>query len=486
MIKKMFNYIISHVPESIFIKNILILMSGSFFVQCLAFMASFFLARLYTPEEFGILSIYSAVLGILSVIVCGRYDQAVVLPEKEEDAKSIAFLAILISFCSALAAIPLVIFFGNKLSAIINSPQIASLMWLLPISLLAAGIYQTFDYWNSRRGKFKRMAARQISQTSITLVSQLGFGLTVLPGHIGLIMGAFLGQISATIHLVFQTLNEEGKEFWRGIKLEVVKEQLLRYKRFPLYSSWADLLNTGSSMMPLFLLGYFFTPEVIGYYSWGQRLLAVPMGIIGVSLSQVFFPRANQAKLDNNLDRFSLKVFSSLLELGFVPAMLFIIIAPDFFVLLFGEQWIISGYYARWLCLWLLFQFVSSPISTIYLVMERQHILMIFNAVLLVLRLLSVIIGGILGSAMLTIILLGISGMFMYIVNAILILRQVGISLNIIIKEKFTIIFKSMPYLIVPLLLYALDANTWVLISSIVLSLALKVILFGKKFSKLI
>lgn len=99
------------------------------------------------------------------------------------------------------------------------------------------------------------------------------------------------------------------------------------------------------------------------------------------------------------LDRLTLDMFQRLLTIGFVPVLLIAVVAPDLFAIIFGERWWTAGVYVRWLSLWMLFVFISSPISTIYTVLERQREYLIVNIIMFSTRLLALILGGIKGNA---------------------------------------------------------------------------------------
>jgi len=213
-------------------------------------------------------------------------------------------------------------------------------------------------------------------------------------------------------------------------------------------------------MLPALLLGYFFTPAVVGYYALGHRVLAMPMGVVGGSIAQVFFPRANEAKRSGNLDQLTLEMFQRLLAIGFVPILLITIVAPDLFAVIFGARWLIAGEYVRWLSLWLLFVFISSPLSNLYSVMERQRDGLIVNIIMFSTRLLALIIGGIKGDALFTIALFGITGAILWIFNCTYILHLAGVPAR---KAYITIlrqVIRGTPYALLLVAVWVVSNNS--------------------------
>ena len=273
------------------------------------------------------------------------------------------------------------------------------------------------------------------------------------PGAGGLISGHIVGQLAATGRLAWQIFRDEGRIILSSLSRHSMEHMLSRYRRFPLYDIWSGLLNTTSGLLPALLLAYFFNPVVVGFYALGQRVLALPMGVIGSAVAQAFFPRATEARRTGELDRVTRDMFRGLLNFGAVPIILIAIVAPELFSLVFGDEWYTAGEYVRWLSIWCLFQFISSPISTVYFVLERQRALLFFNITLLSMGLLALVIGGMQGNALLTIKLFGLSGVIMYVYFSFKIMLMSGNSLRKTIMVLTEAVLKAIPY-IVPLTVY--------------------------------
>nr|WP_274520339.1 oligosaccharide flippase family protein [Ectothiorhodospira sp. 9100] len=137
-------------------------------------MASPLLTRLYSPEDFGLLAVFAALLGILSVIASLRYQLAIPLPESDEEAAHVVVLGLIIVADMSLLATVLVIFFAQPIADVFNTPALASYLWLLPLALLLSGIYQVFNYWAIRVKAFTPIARTKLTQAIATVSVQLG------------------------------------------------------------------------------------------------------------------------------------------------------------------------------------------------------------------------------------------------------------------------------------------------------------------------
>ena len=94
-----------------FYKIILLLGSSSFFAQLITFLGSMFLARIYSVNGFGLYALFVSIASILSVIVSGKYELAILLPKYDKDAQQIMFLCF--CFCAFVCSISCVFFYKN-------------------------------------------------------------------------------------------------------------------------------------------------------------------------------------------------------------------------------------------------------------------------------------------------------------------------------------------------------------------------------------
>ena len=88
-----------------FLKNVLTLMTGTASAQVLQFLAMIFVGRLFTPVEF---TVYVVVMSAVSAVVpieAGRYELAIVLPRRDNDARQLLRLSTWINVAVSLATI---------------------------------------------------------------------------------------------------------------------------------------------------------------------------------------------------------------------------------------------------------------------------------------------------------------------------------------------------------------------------------------------
>lgn len=92
-----------------FAQNVSVLASGSIVAQVISVLISPVLSRIYSPEDYGLLAVFLSVLNMFAVVLCFRYELAIVLPKDESDAINLVKLCLMIS--SGFALILLILSF---------------------------------------------------------------------------------------------------------------------------------------------------------------------------------------------------------------------------------------------------------------------------------------------------------------------------------------------------------------------------------------
>jgi O-antigen/teichoic acid export membrane protein len=453
--------------------DVLTLAGGTTFAQILTILSAPVLTRLYGPEDFGIWALYISITSIISVIACMRYEYSIMLPESDKEAVNLlglSFLAVL--FVSGLT-FPIIWSFKESIVNVLNSQQIGDYLWLVPPFVFVNGLFLALNNWNSRTKLFKRLSLARVFSSVSSTTTQIGFGLAERVGAGGLIAGSLAGQSIATFVLGGQIWKDDRRLIVESLSWKKIYEGFKKYHKFSLIDTWAALMNSVSWQLPAFLLSAFFTPAVVGFYSLGFRLLQLPMSFIGGSISQVFFQRASRAFSEGTLPSLVENVFRMLVIIGMFPIMILTIVGSDVFTVIFGKAWAEAGVYTQILSLWAFVWFISSPLTTIYVVVEKHHFGFHYNLFNLTTRLLSLIIGGLLGSARTALILFSISGILVYGYLCLKMMSYSGVKISRALKIVFSnfILFVPAGIILVALKITEINQTLLVVLSGVIIGI---------------
>lgn len=392
-------------------------MTGTAVAQVIPVAVSPILTRMYSPEEFGLFALYLAITALAAVMVTGRYELAIVLPEKDEDAFSLAILSIALSFIISGLLLLLAFIFSARIAQALGNPEFEKFVYLVPLSTVLMGSYQALNYLCNRQGQYQRMATRRSLQSAVTATVQL---LSGKAGAAGLIGGQLAGQLISGINLARLSWRDN-PSLYKQVSLASVRRLAKEYRKFPKYLVLAHGINTASGQLPVFLLGAFFNPALAGFYALTQRVSAAPISLVAGAFGDVFRQEASRQYAEvGSCAEIYRATFRKLLIISVVPCLLFFVIAPDLFAFIFGEQWRESGGYARLLAPMLLARFITTPLSSMFLIADKQELDLAWQVVLLVLTLASLWAGAVINDAKVSIQLFSISYTVMYFINGII------------------------------------------------------------------
>jgi len=447
--------------KSSFVADTFKLALGTTFTQVLGLLLSPIFARIFAPEAFGVAAVFAAMIGILQVVACLRYELTIVLPASDEEAFSLLALSILsVLFTSGLVTL----FFWLKASTIVawlGAPDLLPYLWWGPPAMLFTGVASALGYWGTRRKYFGQVSVAQVVNSLLSLGGRLGLGLAWSPSS-GVIIGTnFLGTASSVFYLGGQIWTKDKHYLQRSLYWQAIWTGAKRYYKFPLYNTWSALLNAFSWQLPIFVLSSFFSPVVVGYFALGNRVISLPMSLIGGSIAQVFYQRASEAANQGTLSLVVENVFRSLVSLALFPMLILAIIGDDLFMVALGEKWTEAGVYSQILAMWTFFWFISSPLSSLYNLHDRQESLLGLQSLIFLSRLVALLIGGWLGSPRLCLALFGFSGVLIYGYMSLSILASSGVSKRKMLRILMWNILLFLPVGAILIGLKSLPAPAW-------------------------
>ena len=437
--------------QSRFGLDVLTLASGTAFAQIISIFASPIVTRLYGPEAYGLLAIFTSLVSILGVFACLRYEFAIVLPKTDEEAANVFGLCISILLVISLLLVPVLMVSQESLIQLLNAPQIGPFLLLVPLMIFLSGSFYTLNYWNTRSRQFQRLAITQMTRSCSVTGTQLGMGFLGYASGGVLIGATILGQFVATCALGIQILREDLRYLQHHISLSGMRGVLRQYSNFPKYDLWSALLSNLSSSLPVFILSAYFTSVILGYYSLCVMVLTLPLALIGEAIGEVFFQRAAEAK---NISHEKLRetvefTLKPLIFLSLFPTLVVVLIGPDLFGVVFGIQWQEAGNYARYLSLWIFVTFLAAPINYLFNIFQKQKFNLMLNVLQIILRVAALMIGVALGNALYAIILFAFVGVITNGLPLLYLLKLSDISFWIPARVFLKYLVWGIPFIIV-------------------------------------
>ncbi len=338
-----------------------VLVGGTAFAHAILALALPVVTRLYTPDDFNVLAVFASLLLILSVAACLRFDLAIPIAEHAEDAVNVLALSLLCALlvCAALAVC--VLFLSHDIANWLNTPELESHLWLVPVGVLAAACASALQFWHARIKAFGALARTRIGQSCAVVATQIGCGwLNVAP--LGLLLGQVLNSGASVFSLGYRVLRNE-RALLRSVSWRRMRAQFVEYDRFPKYSTVEALANVGSSQLPIVLIAALAAGPEAGYLALALAIVQAPTSLIGGAAGQVYLAHAAEEYRGGRLGAFTVTVVAGVFKAGAGPLLLAGIVAPDAFAIIFGEDWRRAGVLVTWMVPGCVMQLLSFPVS---------------------------------------------------------------------------------------------------------------------------
>ncbi|MBE0369262.1 hypothetical protein PAUR_a3077 [Pseudoalteromonas aurantia 208] len=253
-------------------QNILKMVSGNLVAQVIQFVSLFFLARMYSPDEFSVLALVQSLSTFFAVFFLLQLHHVLPITKCFEEKKALfsvlVFQTLIVSF----------VFFSVSL---LSSGNIFLLGVLLGAVL---ALYNTNISLMTSSGEFGLISKIYIARA--VLISTLQFSFFFLSFLERLAVSAIIAEV------IVQFL------FFRNYKLlkfdvKILKLKLISvYKTrsdFYIYGSFQELIAIAAFFIPLYLIEFRFGSEASGNYGMASRLVWAPAILVSSSVAQVLY-----------------------------------------------------------------------------------------------------------------------------------------------------------------------------------------------------
>lgn len=295
------------------------------------------IARLLTPEDYGIIALVTVITSIAPVFIDSGFGSKIIQAKtiNEKELSSVFWLNIAIGFFFTL----LILFGAPVFNLIYENEDLITIARIISLVYLiqSFGIVQKAVL--RRQINFKRIAI--VETSAIILSSIVGivfawFGY----GYWSLLIKQMV-QITLTTTL-FWFLSSWKPNFYFDFKI------IKNYWKYSINILSTTLITTIVQKIDYFLVGKFFQADILGLYSRGKELAFFPVQFSSRVLNMTSF--SVFSKLQDESEKFEnlyMKTFKLILYI-FVPVMMLLFLASDEIILiLLGEKWTGASIYFK-------------------------------------------------------------------------------------------------------------------------------------------
>ncbi len=340
----------------------------------------------------------------------------------------------------------LFIYFGSGyLLEWLNAPEIEAYLWIIPVTVLAHGLYLSFRSWNVRHKCFSRIAVSRISNAAVNKAVLIGAGFSGFATSGSLIAGRIAGSITMSGVLGASIWQENHQLFKSSVRWYNMIQGIKRYRKFPMYNLWTDLISRLATTVRVFLFSFYFSKAVIGYYGLCIVVLSLPTTFIAGSIGEVFYQRGARAKHEGTNSSLVEKLFNQMIRLGMLAFLVLAVAGGEIFAFVFGANWAEAGVYAQILSFKIFTDFMMTPAKVLTDILEKQEVMLIFYIVSIIMSGTSIIIGGLVNNIYAALYLFSLLNGLAILAFGLYMFRVNGVSLSRIFSMLLKCFISCMP-----------------------------------------
>lgn len=371
-------------------KNTALLIGASGISQLIPFLVLPFLQRyFYSPENFGLLSIYVSLSMMLVKISTLSYDFAIVKQENEKDAltlfKGSSISVVLISGIILIVVLALFLFFPSNFYV----KKLNYFILVVPLSVLLFGFYQVLRQWMNWQKKYGKIGKSLLYKSGVAESSKVLFGFLKWSQY-GLIAGRVLGELCIFIYMLLQMKRTQLSIIGKISRKDTFHHLKLNYK-FPLYTMPSGMNGMLLNLILFSLMAKYFGLDKAGIIGIAITYIGAAYGIVSQSFSQVFYKKIND--LENHQIWASLKTNVGILAMMSFLALLIVQLIPENWILtILGEKWIGFTPVLKAIMISLSLGFIYASVQFVFVRLNRQKEILMLDFINLIM-----VIGSIVG-----------------------------------------------------------------------------------------
>ena len=131
----MIQKILRHFQNSEMLFNFKILITGSLLSQILMVVASPVIFRLYSPEELGVFALFISIVTVLSPVISGGYNLAIVSARKNQDGNDLFVLSIYTTLILSAILLLFLFLFEEPIKNFLDAKKLNLWFYAIPIAV---------------------------------------------------------------------------------------------------------------------------------------------------------------------------------------------------------------------------------------------------------------------------------------------------------------------------------------------------------------
>jgi O-antigen/teichoic acid export membrane protein len=328
-----------------FRSNVVTMLTGTVVAQAIPIVIAPLLARLYSPDAFGLQTLVMGLAAICVVPATLRLDLAMILPPTDREAKVVAAIILCVTAAMALVFLFAAALWADEIALRLGHPAEPIWIWILPLLTISIVIFQILSAFASRSRNFRPVATGNV-------VNQIGYALAAIALGFsgggwapGLAVAKLAGQAAGTVSL----LRVHGGAIISIRSHFSVREMIVvakRYWQFLVFNTPYSLIGSISREAPILIFSSMGAVSAAGFYGMARTIVLAPTLLISNALSQVYYREAVALRGTPRLHEMTVTLVRVGLLVTAAPFAFCAAWGNEFFAVVFGSIWRDAGSFA--------------------------------------------------------------------------------------------------------------------------------------------
>lgn len=305
--------------------------------------SSMVLARLLTPEAFGVVTTLTMIISFAEIFTDAGFQKYLVQHEfiDDKDCDESTNVSFWSNLAMSLVIWLIIVIYANPIADIVGSPGLGHVLIIACVSIPLAAFSSIQMALFKRSFNFKTLAKVRIVSTLIPLFVTVPLAFW-LRSYWALVIGTITVNV---INAVLLTIYSKWKP-----RLFYSLTKLREMFSFTVWSMVEAISIWLTGYVDVFIVGTMLSQYYLGLYKTSSTLVGQMMGLITSITSPILFSALSRLQNDDKEFQRLFSQFQKLVGLLVVPLGMGIFLFSDFFTkILLGEQWLeASGFVGLW------------------------------------------------------------------------------------------------------------------------------------------
>jgi len=382
-----------------FAQNYAVVLSGTGLNIGIQVFVTPILTRLYTPEAYGVYSLFLVVSTNLALIASLRLPQAIMLPKAESEFRALIRIGVVASAALSFFYFVVLFFLKDQFLSFFNADKLIPYYYLIPVMTFLVCMNQYFGSWQYRNNLFKKSVAVDTSISIGVRGFNLAYGFLSKGTLLGLVFGDMLGKVFGLILSWKLILKERIKGLYDGVSKNDLLQAFKTYRVYPFVNLPGVWLEMFSGQLPVLFLSFVFGLPTVGMLSLAVGIMDIPKRLFAYSATSAFYKKAVDVyeSSKNGLGALVTKTLYFLLAFTVIPYSVIMVFGKELFAVVLGGNWAASGSIARYLAMYYVIELLCVSLGSIFYVLRKEKVLFRFQVGFLFVRLMVLMVSYILG-----------------------------------------------------------------------------------------